>query len=265
MGFQLFETHASKAEGFRTLKKHHDLSSPETWLSSLLLSRSFITETMALQPCWRCLSIPPPRAPTTLTTSHVLTPASTVSFSTSSTPFSRVQTATIAVRGARTTFIKKKKKFAEEDRSKRPAPGERKALRKRIVLSNTNALEVQGLPEISNDKLGHEGLKGQVLGISNPVIDQLRAVEAFKTTQAWGFFRKPAMLVRDETVELGRMMEEAERERRTVRRVLVGDKGSGKSLLALQAMTLGFLKGWTVINIPEGIFFSISSQPLSPR
>lgn len=231
-----------------------------TWLSSLLLSRSSITETMTLQPCWRCLSIPPPRAPTTLTTSHVLTPASTVSFSTSSTPFSRVQTATIAVRGARTTFIKKKKKFAEEDKSKRPAPGERKALRKRIVLSNTNALEVQGLPEISNDKLGHEGLKGQVLGISNPVIDQLRAVEAFKTTQAWGFFRKPAMLVRDETVELGRMMEEAERERRTVRRVLVGEKGSGKSLLALQAMTMGFLKGWTVINIPEGISIPILSS-----
>lgn len=128
-------------------------------------------------------------------------------------------------------------------------------LRKRIVLSNTNALEVQGLSEISKDKLGHEEFKGQVLGISNLVIDQLRAVEAFKTTQAWGFFRKPAMLVRDETVEMGRMMEEVERERTTVRRVLVGEKGSGKSLLALQAMTMGFLKGWTVINIPEGISF----------
>jgi len=121
------------------------------------------------------------------------------------------------------------------------------------------------MPEFSNDKLRNEGLKGQVLGISNPVIDQLRAVEAFKTTQAWGFFRKPAMLVREETVELGRLMEEIEREKRMVRRVLIGEKGSGKSLLALQAMTIGFLKGWTVVNIPEGISFSVSSHILSPR
>lgn len=264
---QLFENCASKAETIRMPNRHRDLFDAVTWWYWPLLLKTSITEIMVPQPSCRCLSLPPPRIPASLNASYALTPVSTAPFSTSSTPFSRVQTATIAVRGARTTFIKKKKKFVEEDKSRRPAPGERKALRKRIVLSNTNALEVQGLSEISNDKLRHEEFKGQVLGISNPVIDQLRAVEAFKTTQAWGFFRKPAMLVRDETVELGRTMEEVQKDSRTVRRVLVGEKGSGKSLLALQAMTMGFLKGWTVINIPEGIYlpcpFHFISSPIT--
>ena len=147
----------------------------------------------------------------------------------------------------------KKKKPIPEDKSKRPAPGERKALRKRIVLSNTNALEVQGMQDLNVDMLGKEEFRGRVLGISGSTVDSLRAVEAFKTTQAWGLFRRPGVLVRDETVEMGKMMEEMGRRGKTVRRVLVGERGSGKSLLALQAMVMGFLKGWTVINIPEGI------------
>ena len=93
-----------------------------------------------------------------------------------------------------------------------------------------------------------------MLGIPMPeVVDQLRAVEAFKPTQGWGLFRQPGMLVRKETVEYGNLVEELDREGKTLRRVLVGERGSGKSLMALQAMTIAFLKGWTVISIPEGM------------
>ena len=216
---------------------------------------------MSLQPCWRCISrasehyasFPPPFR------KH--TPASTAPFSTSSTPFAKI-TAPVPQRGARTTFIKKKAPNRAEIRAKRPNPGERKAYRKRIVLSNTNAFPVAGLKYFSVETLGHIELQGKVLGIPMPeVVDQLRAVEAFKPTQGWGLFRQPGMLVRKETVEYGNLFEELEREGKTSRRVLVGERGSGKSLMALQAMTIAFLKGWTVISIPEGI--SPPFQPLS--
>ena len=108
------------------------------------------------------------------------------------------------------------------------------------------------MPEFTSDAVGQEEFKGQVLGIPMAMVDPLRAVDAFKPTQAWGMFHRPGMLVREETVELGKTMEDVSERKRTVRRVLVGEKGSGKSVLALQAMVIGFLKGWTVINIPEG-------------
>ena len=63
------------------------------------------------------------------------------------------------------------------------------------------------------------------------------------------------MLLRHETVEYGRMIDDMSQEvgsRRTVRRVLVGEKGTGKSMMLLQAMAMAFLKDWVVISIPDG-------------
>ncbi len=128
-------------------------------------------------------------------------------------------------------------------------------MRKRIVLSNVNALEVPAMENIDTENMFDRRLEGQVLRIPGPIVDRLRAVEAFKATQSWGFFRSPGTLMRRETVDMGEMisdMSEDERARKTVRRVLVGEKGSGKSIILLQAMTMAFLKGWTVINLPEG-------------
>lgn len=158
-------------------------------------------------------------------------------------------------RGVKRTFTKKKGKVQKIDRSRRPAIGERKALRKRIVLSNTNALEVQGLQDISAESIIDERMRGQVLGIPDPVVVQLRAVEAFKVTQGWQLFRRPAMLIRRETLDIGRDMEQvgSEGSRRTIRRVLVGERGSGKTVILLQAMSMAFLRGWIVVNIPEGM------------
>lgn len=158
------------------------------------------------------------------------------------------------VRGQKVTFTKKKKRPPIVERSRKPAVGERKALRKRIVLSNTNALEVQGLQDLSAESMIDEKLQGHVLGIPGALVDQLRAVEAFKVTQGWPLFRRPAMLMRKETLELGRMMDGMSQEgsKQTVRRVIVGERGSGKTLMLLQAMTMAMLKNWVVINIPQG-------------
>lgn len=224
---------------------------------------------MSLQTCWRCLarassqSHPtrrPPQQPWTLY------PASTATFTTSPSlsilpPKKKPRTGQAeknvkgvkGVKGA--TFVKKKGRPQGVDRAKKPAIGERKAIRKRIVLSNTNALEVQGLNDITAQSMIDESLRGQVLGIPGPVVDQLRAVEAFKVAQGWPLFRRPAMLMRKDTLEMAREIEDigARTQDKTIRRVFVGERGSGKTVMLLQAMTMAFLKGWVVINIPEGM------------
>lgn len=164
-------------------------------------------------------------------------------------------------RGEKTTFTVKKKKRPADSKGKPPAPGERKAMRKRIVISNTNALEVHGLQELSVEDLANPELQGTVVSIPNQVVDKLRAIEAFKTTQSWGLFKRPSMLVRPETTDLGTMFEHlsmVEEEGKTTRKIIVGEKGSGKSFHLLQAMVMAFLKDWVVIHIPEGLHISSS-------
>lgn len=158
------------------------------------------------------------------------------------------------VKGVKQTFIVKKSKRQKVDRSKKPEIGERRALRKRIVLSNTNALEVEGLKDINAQSMTDQSLTGQVLGIPGPVVSQLRAVEAFKVKQAWPLFSRPAMLMRKDTLDMATEIENISLGVRdeAIRRVFVGERGSGKTIMLLQAMTMAFLKGWVVINIPEG-------------
>lgn len=153
-------------------------------------------------------------------------------------------------KGAARTLRIKKKAFVKTGRP--PAPGERKALRKRIVLSNTNALEVPGLLKMTPETVAKAENIGQVAEIPGEVVDQLRAVEAFKITQAWKLFRAPSMLVREETVALVKKMEKAAAEKATDITILDGPRGTGKSMLLLQAMATAFSKGWVVISLPEG-------------
>lgn len=137
-----------------------------------------------------------------------------------------------------------------------------------------------------------------MVGLPGPLVDQLRAIDGFQPRQSWGMFRRPAMLIREDTLELAEVFkgltaaeshnegqqptkdgEEAESEvskageetvkakkevpatravelkRDVTRRVLVGGKGSGKSVYLLQAMAMAFLNKWTVIHIPEGKHF----------
>ena len=168
-----------------------------------------------------------------------------------------VQAATSTTRtGKRLTLTKN----TRQSTGRPPAPGERKAVRKRIVLSNTNALEVKGLQDFTFDKLVEqskgkiplESYRGQVLGFGNETVDALRALEAFKATQGWSLFRRPASLIRGETVEVANeMIKVTSESKRAARRVIFGEKGSGKSALLLQAHAMAHLKGWIVVHYPE--------------
>ena len=154
----------------------------------------------------------------------------------------------------KTLRLSKKKAPAKDTRP--PAPGERKAIRKRIVLSNTNALVVPGLQVLNKDNCSKESIKNNVVALPDELVDSLRALEAFKVGQAWGFFRRPATLIREEAFELGTKMDtittNGNRNPIVERRVVHGERATGKSVLLLQAMTMAFMKDWIVISIPEG-------------
>lgn len=213
---------------------------------------------MALQTCWRCLSRTPFRS--LLPQPQLPPPLFVASFTTTSLQFGQVlkkkgkNVKDEPKRGVSKNFKRKKEKRVVE-KSKKPAVGERKALRKRIVLSNTNALDVPGIQNISMDLIVGEKSEGQIVSLPGSIVDRLREVDAFKVSQGWKFYRRPCMLVRSETVEYGRLLEEMSKEnaiKKTIRKVLVGERGSGKSLLLLQTMAMAFLKDWIIINIPDG-------------
>lgn len=159
--------------------------------------------------------------------------------------------------GKRMTFKKNK----DIVRPKAPLPGERKAWRKRIVLSNNNAVPVHGAPRLDADNMVAPESAGRVFKVPEDTIDQLRASEAFKSSQTWGLFHSPHVLVRPETVHMCARMKEESEKGQTLRMVISGEKAAGKSLVLLQAMSNAFLNGWVVINIPEGTAFLLCFLP----
>lgn len=218
-----------------------------------------------------------------------------VSFSTSIT---RSERNAPPARGTNTLRIAKKN--VVRDKGKPPAVGERKNYRKRIVLSNSNALsvnlpvldlkmiqEIVGKPIIKeknpkesksqklhdkikikkedeaidydNDqsKLTVSGRKltASVVGLSDETIDSLRASKAFKITQSWELFRQPGILIRDQSEIMNHRLLQAQEQKTTVRMVIDGAKGSGKSMMLLYSMATAFVHNWVVIHIPEGMPF----------
>lgn len=136
---------------------------------------------------------------------------------------------------------------------KKPGPGERKAFRKRIQLSNNSALPVAGIESLEAQTMARRESSGKMFAIPDQVVDQLRALEAFKTTQTWNLFRKPHVLVREETVELMGRLEGSVQKKEALKCVLTGSRLSGKSLTLLQAQSYALLNEWVVVNIPEGM------------
>ena len=153
-----------------------------------------------------------------------------------------------------TAFRMKRKKPVDKPRP--PPPGERRALQKRIVLSNPNALEVEGLQDFSVVTMIDSKLHGSVLGLPLSMLDRLRTVQAFQPTQGWSVFRRPGTVVRSDTLEMGRTFERitnsAEDKGRSYKKIISGVKGSGKTVHLLQAMTMAFLNRWVVFTIPDG-------------
>lgn len=145
------------------------------------------------------------------------------------------------------------------DRPRPPAIGERRALRKRIILSNPNALEVTEMQDLSNENMADENLHGSVVGLPIKMLDQLRAVRAFKPTQGWSIFRRPATVMREETLELGRLFNEitgsednTQNKGKVVRRIVTGAKGTGKSVHLLQATAMALTKNWVNFSLLSG-------------
>ncbi|KAI1779556.1 mitochondrial ribosomal protein [Hypoxylon cercidicola] len=213
---------------------------------------------MASANCWRCLARPSQR---------LFSPASFLTPSSSLAPAAAFSTAAQLNAGGKVVqrsdtglsghirigkrLVLGKKKRRQTVKTKPPAPGERKAFRKRIQLSNNNALEVPGLGELTAENILSSGSVGSVVGLPLELIDQLRATEAFKPTQTWGLFRSPHMLIRQETVNLAKQLTDTINKKETLRLVVTGDRASGKSILGLQALATGFMNNWVVINIPE--------------
>lgn len=203
---------------------------------------------MATPNCWRCLARPSQRV---LRPASFAVPTACAPFSTSTAQLAKDDGASKHVRTGKQLVLGKKKK-RPENTGKPIAPGERKAFRKRILLSNDNALEVSGLPELSAENIVDPSAVGNMVGIPDHMIDQLRVIEAFKPTQNWGLFRSPHMLIRRETVDFIKHITDKVGKKETVRAVLTGERGSGKSMLGLQALSAGLLNRYVVINIPEG-------------
>lgn len=188
-----------------------------------------------------------PTTTTTTTTARATPSSSAAPFSTTARP----QAVGQHQRTGKRMKLSKFKKAKDIVRPKAPLPGERKAWRKRIVLSNNNAVPVHGTTRLDADNMAAPESAGRVFKIPESTIDQLRASEAFKSSQTWGLFHSPHVLVRPETVHVcARMREEADKGQ-TLRMVVAGEKAAGKSLVLLQAMSNAFLNGWVVINIPE--------------
>lgn len=119
------------------------------------------------------------------------------------------------------------------------------------------------MQDLSPETMVDARLRGTVLGLPVTMLDQLRAVQAFKPKQGWSIFRRPGTVLRRDTLEMGRMFEkisgdgDASEKGKVVKKVITGLKGSGKTVHLLQAMAMGFLKKWVVITVPDGRSHSI--------
>ncbi|KAI1178783.1 mitochondrial ribosomal death-associated protein 3-domain-containing protein [Nemania sp. FL0916] len=216
---------------------------------------------MASTHCWRCLARPSQRllfAPASVTTASTSIASTSTSTSTTKASFSTTSAPSAKAglelgRHLRTGKLSLRMKRGKRppDKFKPALPGERKAFRKRIQLSNDNALEVTGLGMLSPQTAIDPDSVGKMMGIPVQVVDQLRACEAFKYSQSWGLFHSPHMLVRKETVDLAKQMADAVRKQETLRMVVTGSRGSGKSMVGLQALATGFMNDWIVLHVPE--------------
>ncbi|WEW60039.1 hypothetical protein PRK78_005523 [Emydomyces testavorans] len=211
---------------------------------------------MASSFCWSCFSKLRP-------TPRTLFPSTSIPRAVAAAPFhstapahvlppkkSRTQDEGPRFREARSARVKKKKVNIKPTRE---SPAERKAHARRLVLSNTNALEVPGLQDLSVENMSDARLQGQVMGIPVSLLDNLRALQAFKTSQGWSLFRRPGTLMRKETLELTNLMAEIKGKGKikAAAKIITGDRFAGKSVHLLQAMTMGLLDSWVVMSVSD--------------
>lgn len=224
--------------------------------------------------CWRCVS----RTSTASARPFLLSPSSstapvrtsTASFHTTASRYAQPakrkgQHSGPSFREARASRVKSKGAPAK---AKRLTPDERRALGRRIVLSNANALEVSGMQDMTATNVTEPGRVGQVMGLPMPLVEKLREQQTFKPTQNWNLFRRPATLIREETVEMAKLIaqiskKEGASSKTAAAMVVDGARGTGKSIHLTQAITLGLLNDWIVVSMPDGEFISSYTPPPS--
>lgn len=97
-------------------------------------------------------------------------------------------------------------------------------------------------------------MTGKMMGLDGDLLDQLRDAKAFQRTQNWSLFRRPATLIRNETVAVGQDVDQVNTgdDGKTIKHLVVGEKASGKSILVLQTMCMAYMNDWIVLNVPDG-------------
>ncbi|KAK6536113.1 37S ribosomal protein S23 mitochondrial [Arthrobotrys megalospora] len=105
--------------------------------------------------------------------------------------------------------LKSKKKTVTSS-AKKPDIGYRRALRKAIVLSNSNAPNLE-LPELTSEIMADTESVGKVFAINFEDLEKMRALEVFQKRQGWQFFYRPTTFIRNESVGIARAMESVER------------------------------------------------------
>ncbi|KAJ6259861.1 37S ribosomal protein S23 [Drechslerella dactyloides] len=93
---------------------------------------------------------------------------------------------------------------------KKPEIGYRRALRKAIVLANSNA-PVLDLPDLTAEDIVNPASVGKAFNINVEDLEKLRQLEVFQKKQLWQFFSRPTTFVRNESVGIARAMESVER------------------------------------------------------
>ncbi|MBN6743425.1 hypothetical protein JKG47_23815, partial [Acidithiobacillus sp. MC6.1] len=63
-------------------------------------------------------------------------------------------------------------------------------------------------------------------------------------------------MIREESVAVTEAMKRAEEMKMDMSLVVDGERGTGKSLMLLHAMATALVRGWIVLNIPEGTRYS---------
>ncbi|KAF8472788.1 mitochondrial ribosomal death-associated protein 3-domain-containing protein [Kalaharituber pfeilii] len=105
-------------------------------------------------------------------------------------------------KGGSTLKLKRKRVV----QTSRPAEhGLRRAQRKNLVLSNNNAINVPLATFKAQTAVTTHDV-GRVFSFEGQMVDTLKTLEGFQRKQGWEFFRTPSTLVREESIEIGRLI-----------------------------------------------------------
>ncbi|KAL1958296.1 hypothetical protein VTO42DRAFT_4613 [Malbranchea cinnamomea] len=228
---------------------------------------------MASSCCWNCLSkfrpSPRPLLPSTPSPSPIILRApfhSTASQHAMPTKKSNSRDTGPKFRESRSARAPPKPKPSKPHRY---TPDELKAMKTELSISNPNAVEVPGLQALSTENMADASSRGKMFALPPSLLTQLRALGVFKPSHSWHLFKKPSTLVREETLELGNLIrgigaQEGELKGKSVKRIVTGIRGTGKSTHLMQAMTMALLSDWIVVNVPDGRDYTCGSTAYAP-